>query len=557
MCFDSSVLSEFSGIYDSMGMWRGFPLLDYEGSRKADSMAVHKGGIPSLVLMESAARSLAMVVSQMLFQGSGKGVVIACGRGNNGGDGFALARTLLNRGIRAMAFLFGDETTLSPECEKNLELLKMAGGSVEVIRHENDSHALQIFARSCAGAFIIVDALLGTGFSGTPRGVVASAIEIVNASGGRVLSVDVPSGLAGGCLEPDLCIRAHRTLSLGSGKTELFLWPGRQWAGRVQIAEIGIPEKYISECARAYAVSINEVAAALPPRHRNSHKGDFGRVMILAGSPGMRGAGQLTVLGALRSGAGLVTLASDAAAGNTLFSAIPEVMTASISQWSGANDLVRHLTADAVAAGPGLGLGADQAGLVTDLVEYFPGVLVLDADALSLLSNSEGIDVMRRRESSLILTPHPGEFGRLLSAFGDNSSGTSDPIGSAQRFADCIGVTVLLKGAVSVIASPECTPMLIDRGSHGMAKGGSGDLLTGIVVSLAAQGMAGHDAAWCGAWIAGRAGELAAMEYNGRTCLPSDVALFAGRVFNEIDQCRDSLEGRAAGGYAMPFPGER
>lgn len=477
--------------------------------RSMDQRTIRERGVPGLTLMERAAEAVARQAASMLPPGGR--MLVLCGGGDNGGDGLAAARLLHRRGYAVSVALLTDPTALRGDAAVNFHRLPVP------VRRGFDPTAW-----SDPRPDLVVDALLGTGLDRDVTGEIAAAIGWINGSGLPVLSVDIPSGIDGttGAVR-GRAVRASATVTFGCPKRGCLLYPGREYAGTLTTDDIGISPDILDQAScRAWEAA--NVAARLPARPSNTHKGHYGHVAVVAGSEGMMGAGALASLAALRAGAGLSTwLYPRDAAANPAW----EVMTRPIAGRDGAfseqsaDAALRALEGKTVLAmGPGLGRAEGTAALVRRLAIETAMPLVLDADGIIAMA---GHDEALRSRGRLCLTPHPGELSRFTGA--PVAQIVDDMIGHAQRAAERTGAVVLLKGASSVIAAPDGRLVINTTGNAGLATGGSGDVLTGIIAGLAAQGAELFEAAVMGAWLHGKAGDIAAAKRGMRALIASDL----------------------------------
>jgi len=441
--------------------------------------------------------------------------LILVGKGNNGGDGVVAARHLRDAGMRVTLLYAAEPSALAGEAAVQRDAAAALG--IPALVHGREAVDY--------GAYTgIVDALLGTGATGAPRGAYAALIQAANDSGLPIVSADIPSGLdadTGARHEP--CISAAVTVCLAFLKRGLVQYPGAEAAGRVVVRSIGIPaslcrEQGVSTHLLTPHVLRTELGADVSRyRSPDGHKGTYGHVLTVGGSRTMSGAGLLASRAALRAGCGLVTWALPASLVLPLSGAAPEVMLApatgeeSGGYWNEASaERVLELakTRDVLAVGPGLGRFDGDARWLRRLWEEWEGPLVVDADALNMLSAAGDFSAWEPRGAATVLTPHPGEMSRMLDI--PTAELQQDRIGAAAGFATEHGVTLVLKGAHTVVASPDGQAYINPTGTSGMATGGTGDVLTGIIASLLAQGYAGPSAAALGVWLHGRAGERAA-----------------------------------------------
>ncbi|OGW60270.1 MAG: hypothetical protein A2V83_09100 [Nitrospirae bacterium RBG_16_64_22] len=508
--------------------------------RAIDRHAIEIAGIPAEILMENAGRAVATAMEASFGLLAGKTVCLLCGKGNNGGDGFVIARALSGAGVQALVWSVSAPGTLKGETRLHHDLFTRTGGRANRLTPSSKAR----FARDVSGSALVVDALFGTGLNAPIAGFLARAIETVNASGKPVVSVDVPSGInadTGAVL--GTAVRAALTVTFGHMKAGLVLPPGSVHAGRVVVADIGLPEVSTTRVGpRGGILSESEAGAILPARPSAGHKGTFGRVLIAAGSTGKTGAAVLASLGALRGGAGLVTIAHPAAFRDVFEQKTLEAMTLSVGRDRdtffnlSAVDSIRAAAAgaDAAAIGPGIGLAPGTAEAVSALVRDVACPLVLDADALTLLAGKEA--AVRRRRGITVLTPHPGEMARLIG--GRVEQVQKDRVRAARDAAARYGAVVVLKGAGSVTALPDGRYWINRTGNAGMATGGTGDVLTGLIAALLAGGLPAPSAAPLAVFVHGLAGDLAAEACGTTGLIASDLARKIPRAFERIRACR-------------------
>jgi ADP-dependent NAD(P)H-hydrate dehydratase / NAD(P)H-hydrate epimerase len=498
--------------------------------REIDRTAIEVFGVPSLTLMDRAGRAVAEAALQLAAP-DGRFVVV-CGGGNNGGDGFVAARLLAAAGRDARILALVPAERLSPDARAVREQTQRAGVAID--------DAGELAAVDARTGDVVIDAILGTGLARAPEGALAGAIariEAARAAGARVLAVDVPSGLSADTgRPPGACVRADRTVTFGFQKRGLVLFPGAALAGEVIVADIGIPP----EAARRVPVGcelLTEAEARLlvPPRPPDAHKGDAGRLLVIAGSTGKTGAAHLALTGALRGGAGLVTLATRAEAIPLALAGRPEAMSAAISGAGplGRADLQALLSlakgADALALGPGIPRGPETGELLRALLQRAGRPAVVDADGLNALAESPA--AIAAIGVPLLLTPHPGEMARLCGTSIDAVQ--SDRIGIAAQKAREWNATVILKGARTVVADPQGPPAVVPCGNPGLATGGTGDVLAGLCGALLAGGLPPPAAGRVGAFVHGRAGDLAARRFGERGLVAGDLGEAIGAVWAE------------------------
>ena len=498
------------------------PVLDSRQMARADRMAV-RTGIASGELMENAAVALTRELLET-FPGA-RSVVVACGPGNNGGDGLAAARMLDGRGLSVSVFTLGDPSAYGGDAADNAQRARQAGLALSPLSAAGTSSA---FRRTLAGADVVVDALFGTGLSRPLTGGAARAVSAMAAAARPVVAADIPSGLSadsGDLIGP--CVPANVTVAFAAPKRVHVLFPARGRCGRVTVADIGISRQILgAQESRLRMTERADIAALFPPRPADSHKGTFGRLAIVAGSAGKAGASILAACGALRAGAGLVTVFCPSAIAPLVVGALPETMTRGLPDRDGAlaeegaGELLSALADfDAVVAGPGLTTAPGVAALLERLLQARLA-LVCDADALNTFSGRLGI--FARRRAPTVLTPHPGEAGRLLGVSGREVQ--KDRIAAAARLARRSGAVTLLKGASSLIAAPSGRLTVNLTGTPLMATAGSGDVLSGAIGAFLAGGMGAEDAAIAGAYMHGAAGERLARDLGDAGLLAHELA---------------------------------
>lgn len=477
-----------------------------------DRRAIEEAGIPGTQLMERAGTGVVAEIERRFGPVRGKTVMVLCGKGNNGGDGFVVARGLKRKGARIHVVLLSHAKDLARDAAVMYRRFIGSAGKSSVAPYSDDA----VRARLAAGD-LVIDALLGTGLSSDVAGSYRAAIDLMNRSGKPIVAVDIPSGLhaeTGAVLGS--AVRATVTVTFGLPKLGLYAGAGIDHAGDVRIVDIGIPARFVDEVeSREVLLSAQGAAAALPVRRLSAHKGTFGHAGIVAGSVGKTGAAALAAQAALRVGAGLVTVATPTSVNDVLEAKLLEAMTLPLPETSArtlgrasAEAILSFMqTRTAVALGPGLSTHPETAELVQSLLPQLDRPTVLDADALNAVAGRSAL--LSRCKIHPILTPHPGEMGRL-----DGNRSTQaiqeDRIGTARRFAREHNCFVVLKGARSVVARPDGLVAVNPTGNPGMATAGTGDVLTGMVVGLLAQGLDTWDAACSAVYLHGLAGDLAA-----------------------------------------------
>jgi hydroxyethylthiazole kinase-like uncharacterized protein yjeF len=494
--------------------------------RALDARAIEKLGVPGPQLMENAGRGAAAVIIREWAPLRGKRVTILCGKGNNGGDGFVVARHLKGKGARARVLLLGRRAEVKGDAAKALRRWR---GRVEEI---NGDEGLATVRSALTEADIVVDALLGTGLSGAAHGLLAHTIELVNDVCGRgaipVIALDLPSGLASdGGLLLGPAVRADSTLTFAGLKRALLLYPAAECAGRVVVVPIGIAEAEVGRGITTFLLEESDVRGLFPRRRPDAHKGTYGHLLVVAGSLGKSGAAALAGTAALRSGVGLCTVATASSQQPTIAGFTMELMTEALPETAGraiafkAKDHLDELAAqrDAVAVGPGLSLDAESQALARALVSEVPRPMVVDADALSALAGH--LDLLEEASAPRVLTPHPGEMARLLGM--TVAQVQADRIEIVRECCVRYRVHLVLKGARSVLGCPDGRVFINPTGNPGMATGGSGDVLTGMIGAFLARRFDPLAALQAGCYLHGLAGDLAAADRGEEGLMASDI----------------------------------
>jgi NAD(P)H-hydrate epimerase len=493
--------------------------------RRLDALTI-ESGTPGDVLMERAGALTADVLRERFQRKLHRGVIVVAGKGNNGGDALVVARHLRRWRVPVSVFLAASPSRLQGDARENLLRWKRMRGPV----HEVAASGLIALAKATARAGVIVDGLFGTGLRGELDEPARAIIETLNAAPAPILAVDVPSGLDADRGVPlGTAVQATLTVTFGFPKIGLLVHPGVEFAGEVVLADIGIDPSAVARATpRARLLTPDVVAAALPPRTGDSHKGSYGHLLIAAGALGKSGAAALSGRAALRAGAGLVTLASPAPALGGQLVATPELMTEPLADddgaWTFGSEGRARLVAvlegkDAVVLGPGIGVTPATRALTRWLVEWSPLPLVIDADGLNCLAEDPAC--LDRKRGPIVLTPHPGEMARLAGC--STAEVQADRLRAARLFAERHGVVVVLKGSRTVIASPSGLVAINPTGNPGMASGGMGDALAGIVGSLLAQGLEATEAAETGVFWHGAAADDVTSRRGEAGLLASDV----------------------------------
>ncbi len=516
-----------------------------------DARAMRDFALPSLLLMENAGRSACDALFEHLPDLLKKHVVIVAGKGNNGGDGLCLARHLLARGLpasRLKALVVGNPDKLSEETRTQAEILERFGISIRYVRSEGD---LGVLEETLRGADVVVDALLGIGVKGPVRGLLKPVIEFINQSQAFVVSVDLPSGVDADTGHiGDVAVRATLTVTLEAPKLGLLLYPGRECAGEIVVARLGYPlSLYEGFETGLELVEERFVRDRLPRRRAYSHKGTYGKALIVAGSRGLSGAAIMTAEAALRAGTGLVYLAHPEGLSPVIEARVLEAVKLPLPEWEedgalsaeAAEPLLRaieELGVDAAAIGPGLSRRPPIVELLERVLPRLPQLkipVVIDADGINALASPEGRKLLKKtaKDTFIVLTPHPGELSRLL----------EKPVAEIERarvdvaldVAREFNVVLVLKGVPTVTALPSGKVYINSTGNSGLATGGSGDVLTGLLVGLIAQGMPPEEAAPAAVFLHGLLADRLKPKTGERAMLPRDLLAVLPDVLKEFE----------------------
>jgi ADP-dependent NAD(P)H-hydrate dehydratase / NAD(P)H-hydrate epimerase len=512
-------------------------VLNTQQMREADRRTTDEIGIPSIVLMENAGRQSVAAMEAAFEDLATSHVGVLCGRGNNGGDGFVIARTLIQRGVDTSVFLLGSVADVRGDARVNLEVLGRIGLTVVEVTNAQE---WELHFSEISQCDLLVDAILGTGFNGQLSGLLETVVADVNGLGVPVVAIDLPTGVSADSHQvAGEAIDASMTVTLAAPKIPLILPPADSHGGDLVIADIGIPLPILDEVEGPHVeiLTREDMRDLVPARTADSHKGDFGRVLVIAGSFGRSGAAHLAGLGALRSGAGLVTIATPRSCVPMVAALAPEYMTEPLDETPtgtidyAALDRVLDIKADVIAVGPGLGQSPGTAAFVQGLLERVGVPLVLDADALNAFAG-EPDRLVGRDGLDVIITPHPGEMARLLNISVETVQ--HDRLRHATDFAASHRLHVILKGHRTVIASPDNRAFINLTGNSGMATGGTGDLLTGMVAAWFAQLLDAEAACRLAVYLHGSAGDLAEADEGEVALIAGDVASRLGDALMEL-----------------------
>lgn len=503
-------------------------VLDSQATKSLEQQAVQQG-VSYFTLMENAGAAAAL---HLKAKAAGKHLAIVCGKGNNGGDGFVVARQLSPVAEKISVILVqGTPVTDSAE-----QMFKRLPHTVEIFNWQTDTEAGRMALYS---ADIIVDAVYGIGFRGSLPGELHPLAEAIANAGAQVVALDLPSGIQCDTGEiHGVCIPADETISFSVAKPAHLVEPGKSCCGKVTVVSVGIPEELIHTCPTSFALTSSGMEWLQHKRSANTNKGTYGTLLTLCGSSGMAGAAMLSARAALRSGVGLVDMALPESLYPIVAPVLPEPVYTPLQQTStgAVTEEAIHLLnekllgASAVLMGCGLGTGAFARSLVRRVLSCISVPLVLDADGINILA--ENIDILKTVRVPLILTPHPGEMARLMNTTAAEIQ--LHRLQYAKEFAMQHRVVLVLKGSGTIVAAPDGRAFFNPTGNPGMAKGGSGDVLAGMIASFTAQGVPPLQAALTGVYLHGLAGDRCADKWSERGMLPSDLIEELPLLFSEF-----------------------
>jgi len=505
--------------------------------REIDRKAIEENKLSGLALMENAGLRIFQSLKNIYTDLRLKKIIIFSGSGNNGGDGFVVTRHLYDYGVKVKVFLLAPSNKIKGEAGENLNIIDKMGVElieVETVKLEEVQEAIQ-------NSDLIIDAILGTGLQGRVTGLKAKIINLINVAGKEVVAIDVPSGLdvdTGKIVGP--CIKAIHTITLALPKIGLLLFPGASYAGKVTVEDIGIPSYLLTNKKLKTNIVTKEIVKSLLPfRAIHSHKGSFGKVLILAGSVGMTGAAYLASEAAMRSGTGIVILGIPRSLNPIMEVKLTEVMTLPLAETEkqslgeDAEETISKLMKDfsILGIGPGISRELETQRLVRKIIEKSNIPLVIDADAIYALSKDASI--LKKVKVPLVITPHPGEMAKLINK--DIDYILNNQLDIARKIAQEFGIIIVSKGARTIVANKEGEAYINIGDNSGMATGGAGDVLTGIVCSLVAQGADSFSAAIAGVYIHSLAGDLA-------RDIKGERGMIAGDILSQVPQAFLNLE---------------
>lgn len=512
-------------------------LVSADEMKEFDRITIEDIGISGLILMEFAGRGCAEEIMRRVKNQEKNPVAIFCGAGNNAGDGFVVARHLYNNGYNSTIFLLADPLKLKGDALTNFNILKKFPITINKISNEE---SLEAKREDLNKYRVFVDALFGTGLNSPIKGIYKKIIEVLNELDGFKVAIDIPSGIDAsngkilGC-----AFKADLTTTFGLAKTGLYVFPGAFYAGEIKVIDIGIP-KFIVENKglKTILITEREVSKLFKRRIPDSHKGNYGHLLCICGSKGKAGAALLCGIGALRAGVGLCTIATEKDAQAHIEGRIPELMIEGVMEeennefiikWDFLNEIIKGK--DAICAGSGLSTKKGIFELINFLIKNVHVPLILDADAINVLEGKK--DILKEKKEQIVLTPHPGEMARFLGI--KTSEVQANRISITKQVSKEFGVFVILKGARTIVASPDGRVSINPTGNPGMATAGSGDILTGIVGSLAAGGIPLFEACYAGAFIHGLSGDMAKEEKGETSLITSDLLPFISEIIKKYE----------------------
>jgi hydroxyethylthiazole kinase-like uncharacterized protein yjeF len=512
-------------------------LVTAEMMRAIDRETIDNRGVPGPELMERAGQGIAeRIKNDILSDAPDRKIAIFCGKGNNGGDGFVIGRALRHYGSSVIIYFPGPIENLSPDAQFNYDRAIQSG--IEIIEIRDPSELPEEIT-----ADYIIDAVFGTGFTGAPKGILADFIACINRQDIPVIAVDCPSGLDIDTGKHEgAVVEADYTFCLGLPKIGLFYSPGRELAGLVDIVPIGIPDDVIQSFnIKDNLITAEMVAGLLPKRRPDGHKGDFGKLFILAGSTGLTGAATLAAISSARTGLGLVTVGCPASLNHILEIKLTEPMTYPLPDIAkrgalalrGLGEIKKKISEnDAVVIGPGIGRHHETRELIQRLVTSIDKLALIDADGLNAFEKNR--EPLLGPHPKFVLTPHPGEFRRLIDE--NIPQNLNDKHNLVRDYAKKYNSVIILKGSPSIVVDTDGALYLNPTGNNGMATGGTGDVLSGVIGSFLAQGLSPLYSAVCGVYLHGLSGDLAAAELGYRSLIAGDLIDYLPDTFALLEQ---------------------
>ena len=506
--------------------------------REIDRKTIEGIGIPGAVLMENAGIRITQAILKRFPEVAEQNIVVVAGKGNNGGDGFVVARHLFNRGARPTVLLLAKKDEVKGDAALNLAVAGRIG--VEIVETptvaEWKKHKVGVWHAS-----IIVDAIFGTGLLKPADGIYAAVIEDINKAGAFKIAVDIPSGLSSDThLIIGPAVKADLTVALAAPKISHVLPPAEEFIGELVVADISVPPFLFDDpCLKIELVEKTTLAPYFKRRKKDSHKGSYGHLFVLAGSLGKTGAAAMAARAALRTGAGLVTVGTPQSCLPAIARSMMELMTEALPETpqktlsESALTMILDLMKgkDAVLIGPGISTHPSTARLITSLLPKIKSPVVIDADGLNILA--ENPDALRSLPKPAVLTPHPGEFARLIGR--SNQDVLDRRLELAPRFSEQLGVYLVLKGYRTLIATPEGRVFINPTGNPGMATGGSGDVLSGMIASLIIQEKDVLGATLAAVYLHGLSGDIGARKLGERALVAGDLIKYLPQAIREME----------------------
>jgi hydroxyethylthiazole kinase-like uncharacterized protein yjeF len=510
-----------------------------EQMQELDRKSIEVYRIPGIVLMENAGKGAVEVITQDFPDIQKKAIAIIAGKGNNGGDGFVMARHLLNRGISVKVFLLTDPKSLRGDAETNFNIFHHMRGEIIPVPSSKDYQKVK---KSLENFDLLIDGIFGTGLDAEVRGYYREVIDHLNTLQKTIVAIDIPSGLDADTGKPlGTAVRASLTVTFGLPKVGLLVSPGIDYVGSLKIVDIGLPTRLVEEeKIQTYLLEQEPIRRWLSmPRRANTHKGDYGHLLVIAGSVGKTGAAAMACEAALRMGAGLVTLAIPKSLNSIMEMKLTEVMTEPLPETPKQTLSLRAFNTilrlcenkKAVVIGPGIGTYKETQSLVLKLLKALDLPIILDADGLTSLAAQPKTLLATKRP--LILTPHPGEMARLIQSTAKEVQ--EDRIGVSRNFSQSHRIYLVLKGHRTLIATPKGEVFINPTGNPGMASGGTGDVLTGMIGGLVCQGFDVLPSLQTSVYLHGWAGDEVARELGEKSLIATDIikkipTLLRGRI---------------------------
>jgi hydroxyethylthiazole kinase-like uncharacterized protein yjeF len=516
-------------------------LVTADEMKEIDGSAIHDYGMPSLVLMENAGLRVIEFLDYLLKDHLHmKRVAIFVGKGNNGGDGLVVARHLLNKGVDVKVFLLGREEDLKGDALVHYMVLIQMQAKIYTILNEKDLKRVQI---GLTYTDLIIDAIYGTGFKDNMTALMQEIVNIINKSDKAIISIDIPSGVdASNGMVSSTAIRADYTITLGLVKIGLCLESATPYVGELWLGDISLPNALIIKDSQKNMITSKLAGNLLPERSPNGHKGTFGHALVIGGSEGLSGSVVLAGEAALHTGCGLVTLGIPKNLNQIIEMKTTEIMSKPLPETDAHTISAEALEilaeplqkVDALIIGPGISRNPITMQFVENVLRETEKPIVLDADGLNVLVGNN--DLLSQIKTPMVLTPHPGEMAKIMGITIEQVQ--ENRVELAKHFATMWKKVVVLKGAKTIVALPDGSIYLNLTGNSGMGTGGSGDVLSGIIGSLIAQGLNVAEASILGVYIHGASGDIAKEELGERTMLASDLIRYTGKLLQKLEEVK-------------------